>query len=650
MKNHLLIILSIVVAVFSCKDKDNPVKYFSQTYITVNNKVISAEDTFAINDLNAAVLVAFPNSLDTSTIRDGLQIQNTTDKTNTGYSYTIADGSLSITPNLHFGKVYEFDFNNQLKGSEGQVFNSLKFYISVSAGNLTIKEITADGKSLTGATRVGGVSFKPEINIVFSDTVDASVSDYIKVLGPGKSLAFDLKLTNPTTAAISVQEDLTYLNKYGVYILDGYNTNGYDLTATSYNFYTKSDSTLKFPEISDDDLMTLVQSQTFKYFYDNAGSNSGLAKERNNAGTTVTTGGSGFGIMGLIVAMDRGFITRADGLARMEKILTYLESADRFHGAYSHWIDDTSGKVIPFSTKDNGGDLVETSFLFQGLLTYRQYMNAADTRESAIIDRINNLWETVEWSWYTNGGQNVLWWHWSPDYNFEINFQLKGYYEAMITYILAASSPTYSIPKEAYYEGWMRNGAVVNGKQFYGITLPIGYDYGGPLFFAHYSFLGLDPRHLQDKYCNYWDQNVAHSEINYEFCVLNPNGDVGYNGIAWGLTASDDPSGYGVHEPTKDNGTISPTAALSSMPYTPEKSIAAMKYFYYIIGDRLWGDYGFYDAYNVNKGWWASSTLAIDQGPIIAMIENHRTGLLWDLFMSAPEIQAGLQKLDIQYE
>jgi hypothetical protein len=325
--------------------------------------------------------------------------------------------------------------------------------------------------------------------------------------------------------------------------------------------------------------------------------------------------------------------------------VTFLGNADRFHGVWPHWMNGSTGSRIAFSQYDNGGDLVETSFMAQGLVTVRQYLNPSDATEAALIAKINGLLNTIEWSWHRRDGQNTLYWHWSPEHAWRMNMQVQGYNEALITYVMAATSSTFGIPKIVYDNGWARNGAIRNGNSYYGIRLPLGYAYGGPLFFAHYSFLGLDPRSLSDQYAHYWTQNRNHSLIHYEHGVRNPNGHVGYSADSWGLTASDESGGYGVHEPTRDNGTISPTAALSSIPYTPEESMRAMRHFYHVLGDKLWGPYGFYDAFRPNDGWWANSTLAIDQGPILIMIENHRSGLLWDLFMSAPEVSNGLNTL-----
>jgi hypothetical protein len=350
--------------------------------------------------------------------------------------------------------------------------------------------------------------------------------------------------------------------------------------------------------------------------------------------------------MALIVGVERGFITRQQALTQMNKILTFLEKADRFHGVWSHWIDGNTGRVIPFSTNDNGGDLVETAFLIQGLITFRQYMNPAIPEENNLIDRINVLWHGVEWDWYRQNSQNVLYWHWSPDKGWAMNLQIRGWNESLVIYLLGAASPTHSIPKIVYDNGWARNGGMRNGNNYEGIMLPLGESYGGPLFFAHYSFLGLDPRGLADAWCtDYFVQNKNHSLINQAFCIRNPNRFVGYSQECWGLTASDNQNGYSAHSPTNDLGVITPTAALSSFPYTPDESMKALKFFYYTLGDRLWGPYGFYDAFNITAGWTANSYLAIDQGPIIIMIENHRTGLLWNLFMSAPEVQTGLTAL-----
>ncbi len=399
--------------------------------------------------------------------------------------------------------------------------------------------------------------------------------------------------------------------------------------------------------MTDDELLTMVQRHTFRYFWEFAHPMAGMARERNTSGDVVTTGGTGFGISAIVVAVERGFITRTEGVNQLLKMVNFLSTADRFHGVFPHWMDGKTGKVVPFSIYDNGGDLVETSFLFQGLLTAKQYFKGSAADETRLRTGIQQLWEAVEWDWYRRGGQNVLYWHWSPNHEWRMNFALRGYYEALITYILAVASPTKPVPASLYHQGWAGSPNYVNNQTYYGYKLYVGPLAGGPLFFAHYSFIGFDPRGKKDAYANYFIHNQNQSLINWTYCKENPKQWKGYSAENWGLTSSDDPNGYAAHEPfgSNDNGTISPTAALSSMPYTPAQSIAALKYFYRKEGAKLWGTMGFYDAFNPTRNWYANSYLAIDQGPIICMIENYRTGLLWKNFMQNPEIQTALDAI-----
>ena len=405
--------------------------------------------------------------------------------------------------------------------------------------------------------------------------------------------------------------------------------------------------------LSDDALLDLVQRQTFRYFWDFAHPVSGLARERSTeafgyGAEAVTTGGSGFGVMAIVIAAERQWITRDEALERLLRIAHFLYRADSYHGVLPHFLDGASGRTIPFTRKDDGGDLVETSFLIAGLLCARQYFQGDDVREQQIRQLIDRLWREVEWRWHTRDGASVLFWHWSPNNGWSMNHEIRGWNEALITYVLAAASPTWPIDAEVYHRGWAQGLSFRNRQRFYDLSLPLGRDYGGPLFFAHYSFLGLDPRGLRDRYADYWQQNVNHVLINREHCVRNPHGFVGYGAECWGLTASDDPDGYHSHAPDDDRGVISPSAALASFPYAPDHSMRALRHFYEQLGDRLWGEYGFKDAFDLTRNWYAGSYLAIDQGPIIGMIENYRSGLLWRLFMSCPEIQAGLRKLGFE--
>ena len=408
-------------------------------------------------------------------------------------------------------------------------------------------------------------------------------------------------------------------------------------------------STASFP-MSDDQLLDMVQAYTFRYFWDFAHPQSGLIRERNTSDDIVTIGGTGFGVMAILVGIKRGFISREQGRDHLLKMLSFLEKADRFKGAFPHWMNGATGKTVPFSPRDDGGDLVETSFLFEGLLTAREYFSGAGTiEEQQLRDKITGLWEAIDWNWYRQYYQNFLYWHWSPNHQFAMNFPVRGWNEGMMVYLLAIASPTHGVPAGLYEKGWAGNSNYVNKNQYYSVLLPVGPPLGGPLFFAHYSFMGFDPRPVIDQYTNYFTQNRNHTLINRAYCMANPKGFKGYNENCWGLTASDDPvQGYLAHEPNagpQDNGTIAPTAALGSFPYTPTESLAALKHFYREYGANLWGPMGFYDAFNPQLDWYADSYLAIDQGPIINMIENQRSGLLWQAFMSNQEILQALSKM-----
>ena len=403
-------------------------------------------------------------------------------------------------------------------------------------------------------------------------------------------------------------------------------------------------------------MLDYIEKVHFNYMWDGAEPVSGLARERihldgsypENDQDVVTIGGSGFGVAGLLAAIERKYITREAGVERLNKIVDYLARADRFHGVWPHWLNGPTGKVKPFGQKDNGGDLVESSFLMQTLLCVRQYFKDGNETEKALAGKIDQLWKEMEFDWYTRGGQDVIYWHWSPDYQWEMNFPLEGYNECLIVYVLAAASPTHSVPASAYHNGWARSGGIKSDAKPHGYALELKHNgaeaTGGPLFWAHYSWIGLDPRGLSDQYADYWNVVRNHALSNYAYCVANPKNYKGYGAKCWGLTASYSIDGYSAHCPGNDLGVITPTAALSSMPYTPDESMAALKYFW-SKGGWIWGKYGFYDAFSEQQNWTLPRYLAIDQCTIAPMIENYRSGLLWRLFMSCPEVQQGLEKL-----
>jgi exo beta-1,2-glucooligosaccharide sophorohydrolase (non-reducing end) len=422
-------------------------------------------------------------------------------------------------------------------------------------------------------------------------------------------------------------------------------------------------------ELSDDELLTMLQEACFHYYWEGADPHSGMARE-NTPGDDriVATGASGMGIATLVVGVERGFITRKEGLERLSKIVGFLEHAQRYHGVWSHYMNGNTGQTMPvFGMLDNGGDLVETSFLMQGLLAARQYFRGSSADEEALYKRITQLWESVEWDWYRENAQSdFLYWHWSPDWSFKIHHNLIGFNEVMITYLLAIASPTHGVPADMYYSGWASQSEraqeyragwsgskdgdhYANGNTYYGIKLDVGAGTGGPLFFTHYSYFGFDPHALHDRYTtSYFENNRNIALINRAYVMANPKHYAGYGANAWGLTASDGPYGYVAHAPdaANDLGTLTPTGALASFPYTPEASMLAFKHYYRDLGDQLWDIYGPRDAFNPGQDWISPLYMGLNQAPIAVMIENYRSGTVWKSFMANPEIGEMLKKLN----
>lgn len=645
---YFLLLCALLLMACQKEEKKPDADIMQLISIKADDKLIQTDGSSTGIPVNSTLVLKFSTAVDTSAMHSKILLMKDQSIVEMIFQYNDGTSTILCAPiqPLDWLTTYTLRISETLSGSSGERFDGFELNFITENGKLYIQSITINDLPFIPPDIPKGVDFDNiNIKIDFTESMDGSNLDEYFSLLPISPLSFVLS-ENKRQLIVQSTEDLDYYRKYEFRISQElFAENGFGFDGFSNIFITGLDSSQKLPAMSDEALLDLVQHQTFKYFWDYAHPVSGLTRERHGSGEVVTTGGSGFGLMAIIVGAERGFISRQDAIDHFSKVTEFLLSADRFHGAWPHWMNGSTGKTIPFSNKDDGADLVETSFMAAGLLTVRQYLNPSQTDEMELINTINQLLDEIEWDWFTRGGQQVLYWHWSPNHGWDMNMQIRGYNEALITYFMAATSTTHPIDASVYHNGWARTGGIVNGNSFYGIKLPLGYNYGGPLFFTHYSFLGLNPTQLIDQYADYWEQNQNHTLINQKHCELNPLRHLGYSAIAWGLTASDDPYGYGVHEPTRDNGTLTPSAAISSMPFTPDASQQALRHFYYILGDKLWGEFGFYDAFNPGEAWWANSYLAIDQGPIVIMIENYRTGLCWDLFMSAPEVSMAMKRL-----
>ena len=662
MKTQIILLL-LLATCLAChkKDKTGPdTGALSLTAALVGAYSLDLQDANANKNAptDSIIKVEFSAPIDTSSARKAISLA--TDQgimVPTSFAFQAQNNTVLLRQfkKSDEGQSMKISINSSLKGAAKETFSGATLSFTTAITPLVLDSLVFNSKRILPNNSIKSAPLAPaSFSLYFNKAllVSTATQSNISFLGAialpiQTNLSPDGKLLQISTTA-----PLPSLRRYTLRISKSLaGAKGEKFDGLEQTIVSKLDTTDKFPRIPDGELLTLVQKQTFKYFYDAADAASGLAQERNASPDVVTLGGSGFGVMALIVGVDRGFITRQQAVQRWDKITKFLARADRFHGIWPHWLRGSTGRVIPFSTNDDGGDLVESSFMAQGLVTVRQFLSSSTPSENPIIGRIDSLLNGMEWDWYRRGGQDVLYWHWSPRVAWQMNFPLRGWNETMITYVMAAASTTHGIPRSVYTNGYCSSENYRNGRSYYGITLPLGPDggKGGPLFFTHYSFLGLNPTNLRDANAQYFLQNQAHSQINYQYCVQNPRRWPLYGPDCWGLTASDNEGGYSAHDPDNDLGVISPTAALSSMPYTPAESMRALRFFYYKMGDRLWGPQGFYDAFNPGGGWVGNTYLAIDQGPIIIMIENYRTQRLWNLFMSNPQVQQGLITLGFTY-
>ncbi len=555
------------------------------------------------------------------------------------------------------------DFNSNIKKGEWNriVFPLEKFFVATSLNPSAVKGIIFTQSEKNNTSRLIYIdeikAFKSILSVPPVTGLKATGYDSHAELNwtkPASGMSYRIYASFDGGSNFSIRGETTESYYLDFVPLEDLNKSVIYKVVTAYQQIESAtvETTAQIRDFTDDELLDMMQRYTFRYFWEGAHQATGMALERTNGGaSTAATGATGMGLLAMIAAYEREYRPREEIKDRILSILNFLEKCDRHHGAWSHWYNADTGKTQPFTTYDDGGDLVETAYLVEGLIALKNYFTGDDTKSVQIREKADQLWKGVEWNWYRQGNQNVLYWHWSPNYNWKMNMKITGWNECLITYIMAASSPTYGVPKEVYTQGWARNGSMVNKRTYYGYLISLSPNWGGPLFWIHYSFLGLNPNGLKDQYANYWTENVNTAKIHFEYGKANPKGHLNYSGKNWGLTASDDPYGYTAHQPmSNDNGTISPTAALASFPYTPDESMAALKYFYRERGKDIFGKYGPYDAFNDDVNWVQKAYLGIDQGPIVVMIENYRTGLLWNTVMKDSDLKSGLDKLGFEYK
>jgi hypothetical protein len=399
--------------------------------------------------------------------------------------------------------------------------------------------------------------------------------------------------------------------------------------------------------LKDRKALDALQRDTFRYMWEDANPVSGMPYEANFNWDVrpVAIGGTGFGIAAVVAAVDRGWISRDQAVERLLRITRFLRDKTprkELHGAFPHWINGGTGQAINFSQTDVGADTVETSFLLQGLLIARAYFNGPGVEET-LRRIITEIWEDVDWNWFTNGGGPGLYWQWTAQGGFPEALKILGYNECMVTYVLAISSPTHPISRHSY--DYWTSGDGYTPRMSYGYTVAVSLKNPGPLFLTQYSFIGLDPRRIADRFVptGYFARNVNHVLSNRAYCLQEAPEKNRYGEDCWGLTASQIKDGYAANEPANDTGTIAPTAALASMPYTPHYSFQVLDNLLGPLKDRVWGKNGPYDAFSLRDDWVSDRYLAIDQFPIVCMVENYRSGLLWRLFMSDPDVRRGLK-------
>lgn len=387
--------------------------------------------------------------------------------------------------------------------------------------------------------------------------------------------------------------------------------------------------------MTDNEFLDLVQKRAAMFFWQEADPRTGLVPDRARnfaprAGRVANLAATGFGLTALIIAQERGWLSRDQVYNRT---LTTLQFArDRlFHkeGFSYHWLNTRTGAREWNSEVSS----VDTALFLAGALFAGEYYRG--TRVAEIAD---HLYRRANWKWMCNGRKFVC--HgYRPESQSFLKYHWGAYCETLLVDVLAIGSPTFPIDAKAWHDMTRK---VRSYKSYRCIALP-------PLFTHQYHNLWVDFRGLHDGVADYFENARTATLANRQYCIDGMKRHSTYGPDSWGLTACDGPQGYRVYGAppgrAKDDGTVAPTAPGGSFAFTPKESLAALKHMYYTYKPRIWGRYGFCDAYNVDKDWNASDVIAINLGPIVLAIENHRTGMVWKHFMKIAHVRRAIKRI-----
>ena len=376
----------------------------------------------------------------------------------------------------------------------------------------------------------------------------------------------------------------------------------------------------------DDPFLDQLERDSSRFFWERASNRTGLIADSTLPGSPSSIASVGFGLAALCIAAHRGWISRNQVYGRVLKTLkTFRDRVESQHGFFYHFVEMDSGRRAWNSEVSS----IDTTFLLTGALFAGRYFQGTEVEQIA-----QTLYERVDWPWMLHGNR-MLCMGWKPEEGF-LGSYWDWYSEGLLAYALAIGSPTHPIPAESWFQ-WKRATASYQGYD-------VVYSYFGSLFTYQFAQAWIDFRKLYDGPVNYWKNSVSAALANRHFCLDHAAEHRGYGEDGWGLTAGAGPDGYKGYgaEPAvsfQHDGTINPYGMVASLPLVPFVALPSMKALYAAYGDQLYGEYGFRTGFNLDRGWWAHHYIGIEQGVSVLMIENYRSGLVWNVFMQHPAIQ-----------